>query len=54
MKKIGSWIRREPVLTISLLAAAVSCFLCPPDAQYLGYIDLRTLALLYSLMVVVE
>lgn len=27
-------------------------FLCPPDAEYLGYIDFRTLAILFSLMTV--
>ncbi len=47
------FFKKEPVLTISALAAAVSCVLVPPDAAYLGYIDLRTLALLYCLMLVV-
>ena len=53
MTKIYSFIRREPVLTAAALAAAVSCFFVPPDAAYAGYIDMRTLALLYCLMVVV-
>ena len=53
MSTIRSFIRREPVLLIAALAAAVSCFFVPPDAQYPGYIDLRTLALLYCLMTVV-
>ena len=30
------------------------CFFVPPDAGYLGYLDLRTLALLYCLMTVVN
>ena len=53
MSTIRSFIRREPVLLIAALAAAASCFFVPPDAQYLGYIDFRTLALLYCLMTVV-
>ena len=53
MTALRSFIKREPVLTISVLAAAVSCFFVPPDAGYIEYIDFRTLALLYSLMVVV-
>ncbi|MBQ3481178.1 MAG: citrate transporter [Oscillospiraceae bacterium] len=53
MSTIRSFIRREPVLLIAALAAAVSCFFVPPDARYLGYIDFRTLALLYCLMTVV-
>ena len=53
MASIRSFIRREPVLLIAALAALVSCFFVPPDAEYLGYMDLRTLALLYCLMTVV-
>ena len=48
------FIRREPILIVSALAALVSCCFVPPDGAYLGYIDLRTLALLYALMLVVE
>ena len=53
MTAIYSFLKREPVLVISALAAAVSCFLVPPDAGYIGYIDFRTLSLLYALMTVV-
>ncbi len=53
MSTIRSFIRREPVLIIASLAAVVSCFFVPPDARYVGYIDFRTLALLYCLMTVV-
>ena len=53
MSTIRSFIRREPVLLIAALAALLSCFFVPPDAEYLGYLDLRTLALLYCLMTVV-
>ena len=53
MSKIRDFIRREPVLLIAALAAAISCVFVPPDAQYLAYFDWRTLALLYCLMVVV-
>lgn len=53
MSTIRSFLRRDPVLLIAALAAAISCLFVPPDAQYLGYIDFRTLALLYCLMTVV-
>ena len=46
--------KKEPVLTIAALAAVISCFFVPPDAGYLTYVDFRTLALLYCLMVVVS
>ena len=54
MSTIRAFIRREPVLLIALLFAAISCFFVPPDQDYLNYIDFRTLALLYCLMVVVS
>ena len=53
MSTIRSFIRREPVLIIAALAALLSCFFVPPDAEYGRYLDLRTLALLYCLMTVV-
>ena len=53
MASIRSFIKREPVLIISVIAAVISCFFVLPDAEYIGYIDFRTLALLYSLMTVV-
>lgn len=53
MSKVLQFIRKEIVLCVSALAAIISCFFVPPDAAYLGYCDLRTLALLFSLMVVV-
>ena len=53
MANVRSFIQREPVLIISVLAAAVSCVFVPLDGAYIGYIDFRTLALLYALMTVV-
>jgi len=53
MAKIKDFVRRELTLCIAFIAAAVSCFIVAPDAEYYGYVDLRTLALLYCLMVVV-
>ena len=53
MSKVKDFLRRELTLCISLVAAVISCFFVPPDGAYLGYLDLRTLALLYALMVVV-
>lgn len=54
MFTIRTFLKQEPVLIVATAAAAVSCLLIPPDSQYLRYIDWRTLALLYSLMVVVS
>lgn len=38
---------------IACLLAVVSAFFVPPDAEYLGYIDFRTLGILFCLMAVV-
>ncbi len=53
MKAVWGFFRRELVLCVSALAAAVSCCFVPPDRGYLAYPDLRTLALLYCLMTAV-
>ncbi len=52
MEKIKKFCKSEPVLIISFLLAAVSAFIVKPSADYLGYIDFRTLALLFCLMAV--
>jgi Na+/H+ antiporter NhaD/arsenite permease-like protein len=46
-------MKNDPVLWISGLLAASTAFIVPPSAAYLSYIDIRTLALLFSLMAVV-
>ncbi len=53
MNKVISFIKKDAVLFISIILAVISCFFVVPDAQYLSYIDLRTLALLFCLMVAV-
>ncbi len=51
--KITGFIKKDPILIISGILAAVSCFIVPPDAEYIGYINFRVLAILMSLMLVV-
>ena len=53
MSKIRDFVKREITLCAAFAAAVISCFFVTPDAAYLDYIDWRTLALLYCLMVVV-
>lgn len=50
MYQIKDFIKKEMVLVISCLLAALSLFFVPPDAAYLDYIDFRTLAILFCLM----
>lgn len=52
MTKIKSFIKNEIVLIISFILALVSAFIVRPSAEYIDYIDFRTLALLFCLMAV--
>ena len=53
INKIKAFFKHESVLCISALCAIATMFLVPPDGEYIAYIDLRTLALLMCLMIVV-
>ena len=52
MKKLWLWCKSEAVLCIALLLALFSMFWVHPDKKYIGYIDFRTLAILFCLMAV--
>ena len=45
--------KKNSILIISGILAVVSCFIVHPDAEYIGYINFRVLAILMSLMLVV-
>ena len=49
-----AYLKKEKVLTISLVLAVLSMFLTPPDAGYADYVDVRVLALLFCLMLLVK
>ena len=49
---VGEAVRKDPVLAVALMLAVLSCAAVPPDAAYLGYVDLRTIGMLFSLMTV--
>ncbi|MBQ2847586.1 MAG: citrate transporter [Clostridia bacterium] len=52
MSKIKNFLKNEAVLIISFILAAASAFIIKPSTDYIGYIDFRTLALLFCLMAV--
>lgn len=52
MHKLKKIIQKETVLSVASILAVLSMFLVHPDASYAGYIDFRTLAILFSLMTV--
>lgn len=54
MKRLLHFIKKETVLCIAALLAAISMFFIPPSAAYVRYLDFRVLCLLFCLMLVVE
>lgn len=54
MKKILEYLKKEKVLCVALILAAVSAFFVHPDVGYLEYVDVRVLALLFCLMLIVK
>ena len=47
------FVRKNVVMCIALLAAAVTSVLVPPDRAYLGYFDVKTLTCLFCVLAVV-
>lgn len=54
MKKVLSILKKEPMLTVSVLAAVASLFITPPSLSLLKDIDWRTLATLFMMLTVLE
>ncbi len=50
--KIIEFVKKETVLTAAMVLAVLSAVMIPPDTEYIGYIDFRTLAILFCLMTV--
>jgi len=47
------FLKKNIVFSVAAVAAAVTCFLVPPDKEYLGYFDWKTLACLFLTLAVV-
>ena len=54
MKKIKQFLKKEIVLTVSVILAVISMFIVKPDAGYAEYIHWSTLSILLSLMLVMS
>lgn len=54
MKKAFEFIKKEPMLLISVLAAVLSLFITPPKADFLKSINWHTLGILFMMLVVLE
>lgn len=54
MKKILEFLKKEPMLTVSVTAATAALFITPPSLKLLSGIDWRTLGTLFMMLTVLE
>ena len=54
MKKIGAFLKKEPMLVVAVLAAIASIFITPPKKELLTSIDWHTLGTLFMMLTVLE
>lgn len=54
MRKLLALLKREPMLAVSLLAAALSLLITKPDITLIGSIDWHTLVTLFMMLTVLE
>lgn len=53
LPKVKTFVKNNVVMCIAFLAAVVTAVIVPPDHEYLGYFDFKTLSCLYSVLAVV-
>ncbi len=53
MDRIISFIRKNTVMVIAMCAAIATSIIVPPDKEYLGYFDYKTLTCLFCVLAVV-
>ena len=51
--KCRSFIKNNTVMCIALIAAIVTSIIVPPDKEYFGYFDYKTLTCLFCVLAVV-
>ena len=54
MKKVFEFLKKEPMLTVSLVAAAAAMIITLPSAELIKSIDWHTLAILFMMLTVLE
>ena len=53
LKYTTDFIRHNAVLFIAAVLAVITCFIVPPDKEYIGYFDFKTLTCLFCTLAVV-
>ena len=51
--KVLSFVKKNAVFCIAMVAAVITCFFVPPDKEYFGYFDFKTLSCLFLTLAVV-
>ena len=54
MTMILKFLKKNAVLVIAVVLAAVTVFFVPPDKEYIGYFDFSALGCLFGTLLVVE
>jgi len=50
---VAGFVKKNVVMVVAMLAAAITCFFVPPDRAYLDYFDVKTLTCLFCVLAVV-
>jgi len=53
MQRVITFVKEHVVLIIAFALAVISAFIIPPDSEYLSYIDFKTIANLFVMMLVI-
>ncbi|MBQ7637613.1 MAG: hypothetical protein IJS90_01765 [Clostridia bacterium] len=53
-KRIAGFLRKEPMLTVAVLAALISLFITPPSVKLIKDIDWHTLGMLFMMLTILE
>ena len=51
--KASAFVKKHTVLTIALALALITSCIVPPDKEYIGYFDFKTLTCLFCTLAVV-
>ena len=52
MKRVLPFVKKNAVMLIAALVALITSIIIPPDKEYLGYFDFKTLTCLFSVLAV--
>ena len=53
MEKLKNFAKENAIVIIAAVAATVTSFIIPPDKEYLGYFDFKTLTCLFCVLCVI-